>query len=884
MNTLTKVNQVILLIVVLLAVITSKAIYIHETDPQTVENKLLFNLKQELGTPVTAEFLGKRQFNVSNTINTIYTWRNQNTLYEAKLSPNLDPQTYIYELKPEEENVTISPLLAESIAENILQEKIDQVAETTNLTGPTYILEDFRDEENVWRITWGLEIGEYPVLGSEFSVRVFGDQGTAKLFHNGFTDAYGLTAQSPPIITEEEALDIARKSFSNFLEYPVIQSISVRELGITMHGYNMIPANTLIWNIAVSGMGYEKGHMVHTSTVTSIDAHTGENYGGLYVGSGAGWFGGYPYYGSAYPQIYEKYPIGYPYPLNVSQAKQFIYNYSLRGIPDNLAWESIVLQLDEKNTPIIGSFWSRVLGDYKTGTVLPIESLGALMRNEEIINGYVLVIDARTGELITESEFNNIGSPNNTMNITREQAINITQTSNLADPENKIASPDSLVSAEPRIIKPDWVKQLSSSGDYRRIYIANVTQTESRIYWVIRYEKNPQIHGGFTGTYLVDAETGELVFALEDHPLPDLLVKGYAPERIQMNTSETTEFNITVKAASNIEAELPVQIEPVNIPENVSISIQEQVKPLSGEKPAVFNISLKTGKEVLSGVYRIRFDLRFLGRRTGTYMNLEVKSLEGDYVIESRKQEYHIGEVIAFNIISPVPQIGANITIIDPNGEKIWITEPFTEWVNTSKGYAVPYYRQLSDSEPVHLLDKHDLGNWTWVYSYKNTTISGKFTVEEEIEDILKTGPSELGPPDLGGPVSQIIVTREMAEELALDAFKDSLIDPYDVVVNNARRIECEYPEDSGNFTDAWYISVKGKGTEKSSGELVGRTTAYTIIIETGEVLQGVSVGAGITKISYRDVIHAAVSKYYIPIILGLSVVILTHYYRRKRI
>ena len=124
-------------------------------------------------------------------------------------------------------------------------------------------------------------------------------------------------------------------------------------------------------------------------------------------------------------------------------------------------------------------------------------------------------------------------------------------------------------------------------------------------------------------------------------------------------------------------------------------------------------------------------------------------------------------------------------------------------------------------------------------------------------------------------PVSASIqspISREIAEELAVEAFKESLIDPYDVEIVSARMETIEYPLDSGNYTDAWYVAVKGKGTEKTSGELVGRTTGYTIIIDSGEIVEGVSVGASIAEISYRDVILDGVTKYYLPIMIGVVV------------
>jgi hypothetical protein len=150
------------------------------------------------------------------------------------------------------------------------------------------------------------------------------------------------------------------------------------------------------------------------------------------------------------------------------------------------------------------------------------------------------------------------------------------------------------------------------------------------------------------------------------------------------------------------------------------------------------------------------------------------------------------------------------------------------------------------------------------------------------IDELVEVVDDDEEVPDLGGPLTKITVTREMAEELAVEAFMDSLIDPYEVEVEEVRKIQYEYPVESGNFTDAWYVSVCGKGIERGSGELVGQTTDYTILIYSGEIVEGITAGAGLGIISTRDVILDGVIKFYIPITLGLGTIIVALYYRRK--
>ena len=161
-------------------------------------------------------------------------------------------------------------------------------------------------------------------------------------------------------------------------------------------------------------------------------------------------------------------------------------------------------------------------------------------------------------------------------------------------------------------------------GDFRRLYIADVNQTEPRLYWLIKYEKNPEVHGGFTGIYLVDAETEEIALALEDSPLPDLLFRGHAPEQVQLRRGETVSFNITVDAASTLEAKLPVTISVDQIPEGVTALIQRTTMQISNQKKAVFNVKLTASPEAAIGIHFTSFSLRLLGRGTSAHFDLEI--------------------------------------------------------------------------------------------------------------------------------------------------------------------------------------------------------------------------------------------------------------------
>jgi hypothetical protein len=609
----------------LLIVVVASAVYLNETNPETQERRQLQQLRETLNPPSSAGYLGKRTYNATGDENKVYTWKDGATLYEALITQEGATKTYTYTLQEGESNATMSPLLAQTLSENLFTEATNALPDCFQVTGPSYSYNQFLNQEGWWQLGWGLKLTNYTVFDSDFIVRVNTKTGKAAIYHDSFNGTLAIAVPEPPIITEEQATTIAAESYRRQLEYPIILSNTSRGLVVTVHGYADVPPETLVWLIVVRGMGYEQGNMVHVSGVYSIDAHTGENYGGLSEGAGASWnLGLHPYYGSAYPITLIMHPQDYQFPLTTKEAKGLVLDHALHGIPEGLAWEYIILQLDDENRPIIVSYWVRTSGEYKTGILVRISSLRSIQMHSQILDGYLMVINAATGELIQETEYRNIGEPVNDLKITREQAVNITSTSPLTDPDNRIIAAGSLVLAEPRIIRPDWVSQLSHMGDFRRLYIADVNQTEPRLYWLVEHSLYPGVHGGYSGTYLVDAETGQIALAKEDYPMPNLVFRGYAPETISIKRGETVSFNITVKATATLEAQLPVTLTPERIPEGVTALIHGETKQLSNQKTAIFMVTLMAADEAAMGTYMVIFDLRLPGRGTGVNFDLVI--------------------------------------------------------------------------------------------------------------------------------------------------------------------------------------------------------------------------------------------------------------------
>jgi len=620
-------EQLVAITAILLIIITASAAYVYQTDPWIKENIQLIQAKRKLDAPRTAEYLGKHTYNISNQPNTFYTWKNQTTLYEAQITPEGSIKTHTYKLKPDEHNATMSPYTAQAIAEQLLVEATRQLPERFTIPDPTYTYsDDYLDQGGTWRIRWGLRLEDYPILGADFSVRVSTETGKAKIYHNSFNRTIDLTSPSPPVITEDQAIEIATESYLKSLDYPVVQSANARELGISMPGNVEIPPNALVWVIVVNGMGYENSNMVHRTTICSIDAHTGENYVGISVGGGAMWsMGSYPYYGSAYPLTTLCSPHGYEFPVTLEEAKGLIIRYALEGLPQGVAWENIILTLVDESQPLIVSFWVRAYDEFKTGTLDPPNSLRELEHDKQILDGYMIIVDPLNGTLLRAEEILNVGPQSLSLNVSRDDAINVLKNSSKTDLKGDIIKDWALEKAEPRIIVPDWMMQLGHIGGYDHLYITRNNVSQPRLCWLITYVSDVGMHGGNTGRYLVDAEKGELVLAVEDHPMCYPLFKVTEPEKVTLIQGMSTTFNVTVSPKPTFDAILPATLSPDRIPEGVSVSFDSDRKPVSNEFPADFTVTLRASPETLPGTYFTVIKVSGPGFSTSAHFDLEIK-------------------------------------------------------------------------------------------------------------------------------------------------------------------------------------------------------------------------------------------------------------------
>jgi len=111
-------------------------------------------------------------------------------------------------------------------------------------------------------------------------------------------------------------------------------------------------------------------------------------------------------------------------------------------------------------------------------------------------------------------------------------------------------------------------------------------------------------------------------------------------------------------------------------------------------------------------------------------------------LVEPRKDQFRIGDVIAFQVDSEIALYGSYFTIYDPNGTLVWEGDPLAEWVEKEDRWFPPYYGQTAYMEPMVLRENYTLGNWTWTYRFGEVIeVEGWFTVIEAYEDVISTGP-----------------------------------------------------------------------------------------------------------------------------------------------
>ena len=114
-------------------------------------------------------------------------------------------------------------------------------------------------------------------------------------------------------------------------------------------------------------------------------------------------------------------------------------------------------------------------------------------------------------------------------------------------------------------------------------------------------------------------------------------------------------------------------------------------------------------------------------------------------IVEARKEEFRIGDTIAFKVESDMPLYGSYFTVLDPNGTLVWEGDPLAEWVEVEDHWVAPYYGQTAYLEPMILTEDYPLGNWTWTYRFGDLfEVEGWFIVSEAVDDVISTGPTDI--------------------------------------------------------------------------------------------------------------------------------------------
>ncbi|TFH13484.1 hypothetical protein E4H04_11885, partial [Candidatus Bathyarchaeota archaeon] len=378
---------------IVLIIITASAIYRYQTDPQTQENIKLFEIKQRLKTPINAEFLGIKQYQLLDQSITVYTWRQEDTLYEAQL----DEQETIIKATIYQNNtnktVTMTPALAETLAQQRLITETKYPPGHPNLSEPTFSYYSYRPKGPNWVVQWRLHSGNYTISNIDFAVIVYTETGETQVDYNEFNEVTMIPVFDPPTISSEEAGKIAAEKYRRTLDYAIIDSVEPGAIRISSpeEFLDYVPPLTLIWHVTVRGMGVSDGVPVRRNPTYSIDAYSGEVYCGIYISVGwdeINWKSvKHPYYGSVYPQIINHTPSDYEFPLSEEEIMSLISSpsrllrsdgnesfpirvYDEINLADSLSWETVILELVD-DRPVIASYWSKAYDWVKTGTVIP---------------------------------------------------------------------------------------------------------------------------------------------------------------------------------------------------------------------------------------------------------------------------------------------------------------------------------------------------------------------------------------------------------------------------------------------------------------------------------------------------------------------------------
>jgi len=226
-----RAEQITAITALFLVLVTTTAAYLHQTDPRTQESILLFNIRQELNPPASSEFLGIKQYDLLDNSITVYTWRQENTLYEAQIDEqgNIIKAT-TYQHNTNDTQITMTPALAETLAQQKLITETQYPPGHPNLSEPTFEYYTYRPKGPNWVVKWRLHSGNYTISNVDFKVIVYTETGETSVDYNEFNEVTEIPVFDPPTVSSEEAQLLATNYFKESIEYATVDSVNLSGL------------------------------------------------------------------------------------------------------------------------------------------------------------------------------------------------------------------------------------------------------------------------------------------------------------------------------------------------------------------------------------------------------------------------------------------------------------------------------------------------------------------------------------------------------------------------------------------------------------------------------------------------------------------------------
>jgi hypothetical protein len=217
--------------------------------------------------------------------------------------------------------------------------------------------------------------------------------------------------------------------------------------------------------------------------------------------------------------------------------------------------------------------------------------------------------------------------PSSDVKISKEQAMKIVETSSKADPYMVGRSDEHLESAELQYISLNWDEYLRNAGNFNHLYISPTQVGEDKPYWIMDYGQPNVINLG-SGRYIVDADTGELMAAMEQfHGFSTIFTPYFGVSSISNGSdprnplvikdpSDVAHVDIRIDAKSSYDASLPVSVTVVEVPVGYYVSQN------------VTSLVLRTG-----GSAAVRFNIGLAFYAMGPFIPLETTSSKGSYAV-----------------------------------------------------------------------------------------------------------------------------------------------------------------------------------------------------------------------------------------------------------